>query len=148
FYDRNAYTFQSQKSPTLAAPHSHNSRAERCIGVNAVHRLAIVTLLIFTAVAPASAKKKRPPKGVPGKAQIEAATRLQVFLDRANFCPGKIDRHNNDFTLKALALYRESHGEPSPVPPRSGKKKANAAIDVTGLDLGSVDPVFTSYTVT
>lgn len=113
-----------------------------------MHRLAIVALLIFTAVVPASAKKKRPPKGTPGKAQIETATRLQVFLDRANFCPGKIDGRTNDFTLKALALYRESQGKQSPVPPRSGKTKVNATPDVAGLDLGSVDPVFTSYTVT
>ena len=39
--------------------------------------------------------------------QIEAATRLQVFLDRANFGPGKLDGHYGDFTRKALALYRD-----------------------------------------
>ena len=47
------------------------------------------------------------------KAQIEAATRLQVFLGCANFSPGKIDGRYNDFTWKALVLYRESLGEPT-----------------------------------
>ena len=42
---------------------------------------------------------------------IETATRLQVFLDRANFSPGRINGRHNDFTWKALALYRESRGE-------------------------------------
>ena len=78
--------------------------------------------------------------------QIEAATRLQVFLDRANFAPGKLDGHFGDFTHKALALYRESRGEqPSanPAPPKPSEPP-----DVNGLDLASIDPVFITYTVT
>jgi len=77
-------------------------------------------------------------------AEIENATRLQVFLDRANFSPGKIDGHYNDFTLKALALYRQSRGEPpSPAP-----QKPDTAPDLNGIDLQSVNPVFIEYTVT
>lgn len=34
----------------------------------------------------------------------EEITRLQVFLDRANFGPGKIDGRKGEFTAKALAL--------------------------------------------
>jgi lipoprotein-anchoring transpeptidase ErfK/SrfK len=79
---------------------------------------------------------------------MEPATRLQIFLDRANFCPGKIDGHYGDFTWKALALYRESRGEQSQTPPPQGKKKSHAAPDATGLDLASVDLVFIPYTVT
>lgn len=86
---------------------------------------------------------------------MEAATRLQVFLDRAEFAPGKIDGRYGEFTLKALALYRQSKGEPAPAMPEpkaEGKEKAPAAPapapDVSGLDLASVDPVFISYTVT
>jgi lipoprotein-anchoring transpeptidase ErfK/SrfK len=117
--------------------------------VNAVNRFAVVGLSILIGVLPAAAKKKATPKtNPPNKAQIEAATRLQVFLDRANFSPGKIDGRYNDFTGKALALYRESQGEqPQPPPPQSGRRP-NVPPDVSGLDLGSVDPVFVPYTVT
>ncbi len=80
---------------------------------------------------------------------IEAATRLQVFLDRAEFTPGKIDGHYGEFTVRALALYRQSRGESAPAAPaKSAKGKSEVAPDVSGLDLASVDPVFTSYTVT
>ena len=82
------------------------------IWVNAVNRFAVVGLLILTGVLPAEAKKKATRKtNPPQKAEIETATRLQVFLDRANFSPGRIDGRYNDFTWKALALYRESRGE-------------------------------------
>ena len=94
-------------------------------------------------------------------AEIENATRLQVFLDRANFSPGKIDGHYNDFTLKALALYRQSRGEPiSEIGnQRSGVGEAkgpsqrqspgpDTAPDLNGIDLQSVNPVFIQYTVT
>jgi lipoprotein-anchoring transpeptidase ErfK/SrfK len=74
---------------------------------------------------------------------IEEATRLQVFLDRANFSPGRLDGHYGDFTLKALALYRQSRGEP---PPPSAK--SDSAPDVNGIDFASVEPVFVPYTVT
>jgi len=50
-------------------------------------------------------------------AEIEAATRLQVFLDHANFSPGAVNGHYDEFTLKALALYRHSRGEQPPPPP-------------------------------
>jgi len=117
--------------------------------VNAVHRLAIVALLILSGVVPATAKKKPTQKtNHPNKAQTEAATRLQVFLDRASFSPGKIDGRYNDVTLKALALYRESRGEQPQAPPSKSKAKPNLPPDVNGLDLGSVEPVFVPYTVT
>jgi lipoprotein-anchoring transpeptidase ErfK/SrfK len=96
----------------------------------------------------AAAREKARPK-----ADMEAATRLQVFLDRAEFAPGKIDGRYGEFTVKALALYRQAKGEgaapaapeESPAKKKSGKETAP---DVSGLDLASVDPVFISYTVT
>lgn len=94
------------------------------------------------------AKQPRP------KAEIEAATRLQVFLDRAEFAPGKIDGRYGDFTVKALALYRQSKGEAAPAitpAPAADEKKTKAeemAPDVSGLNLASIDPVFQTYTVT
>ena len=105
-------------------------------------------LLIFSAAAPASARKKPARKPSANKADIEAATRLQVFLDRANFSPGKIDGRHNDLTLKALALYRESRGEQPSTPPPQQRGKPTGAADVNGLDLDTVNPVFISYTVT
>jgi lipoprotein-anchoring transpeptidase ErfK/SrfK len=117
--------------------------------VNAVNRFVVVGLLVLIGVLPAAARKKATPKtNAPKTAVIEAATRLQIFLDRANFSPGKIDGRYNDFTRKALSLYRESRGEqPQPTSPQSGRH-ANVAPDVSGLDLASVEPVFVSYTVT
>jgi lipoprotein-anchoring transpeptidase ErfK/SrfK len=117
--------------------------------VNRGNRFVVVGLLVLIGVLPAVARKKATPKtNAPKTAEIEAAMRLQVFLDRANFSPGKIDGRYNEFTRKALSLYRESRGEqPQPTPPKSGRH-ANVAPDVSGLDLASVEPVFILYTVT
>jgi len=110
-----------------------------------VHCFAAVVLLVLTGVLPAEAKRKAASKpGRPTKVETQAATRLQVFLDRANFTPGRIDGRYNDFTWKALALYRESRGEQQQVAPR----QRNVPPDVKGLDLATVEPVFIPYTVT
>lgn len=117
--------------------------------MNAVLRVALVAVLIASSIPQASAKRKAARASKPTKADIETATRLQVFLDRANFGPGKIDGRYNDLTRKALAAYRESRGEQLQTsPPPQSKRKSNAAPDVAGLDLASVDPVFIPYTVT
>ena len=110
-------------------------------------RFGIVAILISSGVLPAAARKK-PRERTPNKANTEAAARLQIFLDRANFSPGKLDGSYNEFTRKALALYRQSRGEQSQVPPVQKKTKSNVAPDITGLDLDSVGPVFVPYTVT
>ena len=119
------------------------------INVRALLRLLLVIVLVIASAGPASARRKKghsPPPVVHKRsnAEIEAATKLQVFLDRANFSPGKLDGHYNDFTLKALTVYRQSRGEP--VAPRPSK--ADTAPDLNGIDLGSIDPVFIQYTVT
>ncbi len=108
-----------------------------------------VSLLVLIGVLPAAARKKASAKThAPKTAEIEAATRLQVFLDRANFSPGKIDGRYNEFTRKALSLYRESRGEqPQPTASQS-RRHENVAPDISGLDLASVEPVFIPYTVT
>ena len=116
--------------------------------MKAVFRFALIAVLISSSILPALAKRKATHSPKAGKADIEAATRLQVFLDRANFSPGKIDGRYNDVTRKALALYRESRGEQSQTPQPQSKKKTKAAPDVTGIDLATVDPVFIPYTVT
>jgi lipoprotein-anchoring transpeptidase ErfK/SrfK len=116
--------------------------------VKTVSCFAIVALLISSAAPPASARKKAAREPTSNKAEIEAAARLQIFLDRANFSPGKIDGQYGHFTWEALALYRESRGEQPQTPPPQGKTKSAVAPDVTGLDLASVDPVFIPYSVT
>jgi lipoprotein-anchoring transpeptidase ErfK/SrfK len=117
--------------------------------VNVVIRFAIVGVVILASVPPATAKKRSTPKKNPPKqAQIEAAARLQIFLDRSNFSPGKIDGRYNDFTWKVLVLYRESQGEqPQPAPSQSATH-GDVPPNVSGLDLGSVGAVFVPYTVT
>jgi lipoprotein-anchoring transpeptidase ErfK/SrfK len=104
--------------------------------------------LLFASLAPQIEARKHSTKKAAHKeqlssAQIEAAARLQIFLDRSNFSPGKIDGRYNEFTWKALALYRQSRGEQPPPP-----AKGNAAPDISGLDLTSVEPVFITYSVT
>ena len=115
--------------------------------VKVLFRFVIIAVLISSGILPAAARKKhREP--APNKANIEAATRLQIFLDRANFSPGKLDGTYNELTWKGLGLYRQSRGEQSQPPPQQEKIKSNVAPDVTGLDLDSVGPAFVPYTVT
>ncbi|MBA3882442.1 MAG: L,D-transpeptidase family protein [Chthoniobacterales bacterium] len=104
----------------------------------------IISATLFVSIS-AFSEKAPANKGTRTSADVEAATRLQVFLDRANFGPGKLDGYYGDFTRKALALYRESRGEQ---PEQPADPKSNAAPDVRGLNLASVDPVFITYTVT
>jgi lipoprotein-anchoring transpeptidase ErfK/SrfK len=116
--------------------------------VNVVLRFTLVAVLISSAVPPASARKKTTRAPTQNKAEIEAATRLQVFLDRANFSPGKIDGRYNELTQRALARYRESRGEQQQIPQPKVNAKSHVAPETTGLDLTSVDPVLIPYTVT
>lgn len=87
-------------------------------------------------------------------ADHEAATRLQVFLDRANFGPGKIDGRYGGFSEKALGLYREAHGLPAllaaPAPAKvEGQPEKTAPLtDLADMDLASVKAVFIDYVVT
>src|SRR5437667_1858672 len=104
----------------------------------AVFALGLFMSLALQIEAREHSKKKAPRNEKQSSAQSEAATRLQIFLDRSNFSPGKLDGHYNEFTWKALALYRQSRGEqPQSLPQHA---KAGAAPDVDGLDLASVQP--------
>jgi lipoprotein-anchoring transpeptidase ErfK/SrfK len=113
-------------------------------------RLALVGAIVVALDVPAEARKKSgghpKPTAQPQRnpAEIEAATRLQVFLDRANFSAGAINGRYDEITLKAQSLYRQSRGEQPPLPPA----KPDTPPDVNGLDLASVGPAFIPYTVT
>src|ERR1700704_4252714 len=115
-------------------------RNYRCI---AFFALGLLFMSLTPQIEARKHSKKAPQTEKQSPAKSEAATRLQIFLDRSNFSPGKLDGRYNEFTRKALALYRQSRGEQ---PPQDAK--ADAAPGVNGLDLASVEPVFITYTVT
>src|SRR5947207_13178434 len=94
--------------------------------MNAILRFALVAVLVLGSILPAAARKRSSHSPPPRKADVEAAARLQVFLDRANFGPGKIDGRYNDITRKALALFRESRGEKTQKPPPQPKTPSHA----------------------
>ena len=124
----------------------------RTIFVSTYRWVAFFALgLLFASLPLQVAARRHPQKKVahkeqPSPAQIEEAARLQIFLDRSNFSPGKIDGRYNEFTWKALALYRQSRSEQPRLPPPDAK--GNVAPDINGLDLSSVEPVFIIYSVT
>ncbi len=94
-------------------------------------------LLLGTGLAAHAAKPAANPK------KIEEYTRLQIFLDNANFGPGKIDGHDGVFLRKALRLYREAQGQPM-----AASANPKAPPETAGMDLLPVEPVFIEYTVT
>jgi lipoprotein-anchoring transpeptidase ErfK/SrfK len=98
-------------------------------------------------------------KPAPDRAELEEMTRLQVFLDRANFGPGKIDGRGGEFTKKALEMYRSAHGEQQPSAGTAetgaeskskdkGTRAGAVKLDTAGIDLSSVGEPFVKYTVT
>lgn len=110
-------------------------------------RTSVLVLLVIAFATPAVARKRstaHKPASKSRSDQTEAATRLQIFLDRANFSPGTITGHYNDFTSRALSLYRQSRGEQPAAPPA----KPDAAPNINGIDLNSIGPTFVDYTVT
>ena len=129
-------------------PNNCSILGRRSHRVRVLFRFAIIAVLISNGILSATARKRPSREPSPKKANIEAAARLQIFLDRANFSPGKLDGTYNEFTWKALGLYLQSRGEQPQLPPQKGKLKSNVAPDVTGLDLDRIGPVFVPYTVT
>lgn len=73
------------------------------------------------------------------KSPAERIVRVQVFLDRAGFGPGKIDGKEGEFTRRALELYRRSIGQ-DVIP--------GETLDAGGLDLSTASSTFITYTVT
>lgn len=117
----------------------------------------LVAVLLIAIAGTAGARRKTrththaTPSPTPNTAEMEAATRLQVFLDHSDFSPGALDGTYNDFTIKALELYRQARGEgatSTPPPSATASPESRGAPDLTGIDLESVDPTFTTYSVT
>ena len=113
-------------------------------------RLPIIVLLFASLALGVQAKEKKETEEPARGESLEAITRLQVFLDRAEFAPGKIDGRMGQFTVEALALYREAQGVtdiPAPTPKVKGEKEDELP-DLADLDLAALDPLFLSYEVT
>ena len=115
---------------TLSGCASHERTARRTSTVSHQPFLAGGQAPTATATTP-----PKPPPALP----MEDATRLQVFLDRENFGPGKLDGKTGEFTRKALARYGRARGRTFPEP---GPALLDALPEVR-----AVDP-FKEYTVT
>lgn len=109
------------------------------------------TVLLFASMTfGALAQAEKEPVEPAASEPLEEVTRLQVFLDRAEFSPGKIDGRMGQFTLEALALYREAQGRgsaPSTPDPKVKVDHKDPIPELGDLDLVTVDPLFVSYEV-
>ena len=92
----------------------------------------------FLAPGEAPAAPAALPKPPPALA-MEDATRLQIFLDRENFGPGKLDGKLGEFTRKAVVRYGRAHDKTLPPP--------GPALLAALPEVPQIQP-FTDYTVT
>ncbi len=76
----------------------------------------------------------------PTKADFDRLTQLQIFLDDANFGPGKIDGRWGEFTRKSLARYLRANDQT--IPEFTDEIPATFPVDAS-----SIDPIYTEYTV-
>jgi len=126
------------KNPDVDEKNSQQKLPMRIVNVRVYARIVIcLGMVLIGGTSGHAAESKHDRK------QIEEATRLQIFLDNSNFSPGKIDGKGGEFTRKAITLFKRSQGHPD-----SEAQNSKTPIDTTGLDLASVDPVFTTYVVT
>ncbi len=97
------------------------------------HCLLLAFVPGLSAQEPIKEPIKEPVK-LPSVAEREKTVRLQVFLDRALFGPGKVDGLPGEFTTKATAYYQQAHG-----------LEANGLPD--NLALSPNSPLYTTYTL-
>lgn len=118
------------------------------VGMNPSLLRVFLTFSVLCPLSLTAADKKE------AESDREAATKLQVFLDRANFGPGKIDGRYGGFSEKALGLYREANSLPplpaaSPAEKVEGKPEKTIPLpDLADVDLSRVKDVFIDYQVT
>ncbi len=109
--------------------------------------LASLTLSLPLATTPTAFSETPKPaaeeKGAPSGKELQGL-RVQVFLDRENFGPGKIDGEGGEFTRKAIVRYQKAHdlkadGKPESLPIDKGMPEL---IDytVTAADVERVGP--------
>ncbi len=80
-----------------------------------------------------------PPRKPPPVLSVDDTTRLQIFLDRENFGPGKFDGKPGEFTRKAVVRYARAHNQTLPPP--------GPALLAALPEVPKIRP-FTDYTVT
>ncbi len=103
-------------------------------GQGGFHRSSRAAQGVPAAPVPAAAPRPTP------ALSVDDATRLQIFLDRENFGPGKLDGKSGEFTRKALVRYGRAHGGKAyPLP--------GPALMATLPEAAGIRP-FTTYTVT
>ncbi len=99
---------------------------------------AIFATLLFAAVAAPSVPADD--EASPTQTDFDRLTQLQIFLDNANFGPGKIDGRWGEFTRKSLTRYLRANGRN--VPEFTEEIPADFPADAT-----SVEPIFIDYAV-
>ena len=95
--------------------------------------IAIATWAQTESPTPATPPPQVYPVALPNYDE-ETATRLQIFLDNADFGPGKIDGKMGEFFRKALISYKHAHAMPK-----------TGAVDSWLLD--QVPVAYTTYTI-
>lgn len=76
-------------------------------------RLSLLLPLLLGPLLPCSAQDTGPTADDPTLPKDpESILRLQVFLDRQRFGPGKVDGAVGEFTYKAVVNYNHAHGHP------------------------------------
>jgi hypothetical protein len=101
-------------------------------------RLAVFAVLLWSAAieldakTPLKAQIARLQKQSPDSAERMEMVRVQIFLDNANFRPGKIDGLGGEFTQKAADRYCRANGLP----------------EGSRLDVSSITAPYRDYTVT
>ena len=73
------------------------------------------------------------------KVERDVAVRLQIFLDRENFGPGKIDGGYGGFTKLAWLHWQQAHGV---------EKPEVETLDPLAPQLATIDPLYLEYTIT
>ncbi len=100
----------------------------------------IAPFILAAAVLAAPLTLRAADEAPPTKEEFDRLTRLQIFLDDANFPPGKIDGRWGEFTRKSLARYLRAQGEDVP-------EFGDEVPKDLPVDPASVDPIYTTYTV-
>lgn len=89
---------------------------------------------------PREAKAVSPQKEPIDSPERMHMTRLQIFLDRANFRPGKIDGLGGEFTQKALDRYNQVNDKPQGAMPDLGEASPYREYTITDDDAKWVGP--------
>ncbi|MBV9657785.1 MAG: L,D-transpeptidase [Verrucomicrobia bacterium] len=102
--------------------------------------LRLLAAFVFTAsfALPFACEAKPATTPAAPKVPTDDAVRLQVFLDRENFGPGKIDGSYGGFTKLAWLHWQAAHGV---------EKPAND-FDPQSPQLAAIDPLYIAYTIT